>query len=188
MKFEQEKEVLRKKMMKKIRSQKPFERRRKSRVIQRKIFSQKEFLGSRCVMLYVSKGTGEVDTGPIIKKALRMKKRVILPVTPVREKTIRPVCLKGLKHGLRKGLYGIFEPKGSGSRKVRISDIDLVIVPGVAFDRQNNRLGRGQGYYDRFLKSLPKDTPKIGLGFRFQLFKKIPAAKHDFSLTKVITN
>jgi len=182
-----EKEVLRKKMKRKLRSQKQQERKSKSKIIQRRLFTQKEFLSSKCVMLYVSKGTDEVKTDPIIKKALCMGKKVILPVTSVREKNIKPVRFKGFNQSLKKGSYGIYEPKGP-RRPIRIKGIDLVIVPGLAFDRKNNRLGRGGGYYDRFLKRLPKDTPKIGLGFRFQLFKAIPTTGKDVSLTRVITN
>ena len=184
-----DKEVLRKQMKQKIGSQKKEERRRKSRIIQNKLFSQKEFLASKCTMLYVSKGTGEVETGPIIKKAFSLGKKVVLPVTMVREKRMKPVRLRDFEHDLRKGPYGIYEPKESKSRKaVRIKDIDLVIVPGLAFDRKNNRLGHGKGYYDCFLRRLPERTPKIGLGFRFQLLKNIPTTGTDFSLTKIITN
>ena len=183
------KEALRKRMRQRLKCQKQSERRNKSRIIQNRVFAQEEFLRSRCIMLYVSKGTGEVETVPIIKKALLMGKSVVLPVTMVRAKGIKPVCLKDIEHGLKKGPYGIYEPKESKSRKtVRIKDIDLVIVPGLAFDEKNNRIGRGQGYYDRFLKRLPRDTSKIGLGFRFQLLKNIPTTGRDFPLTRVITN
>lgn len=183
------KEALREKMRQKLNCQTGSERRKKSLVIQKKLFAQKDFLASRCVMLYVSKETGEVETGPVIKKALKMGKKVALPVTLVREKRIAPVYLTGLREGLRKGPYGIYEPRKSKSkRQVKLKDIDLVIVPGLCFDRNNNRLGRGQGYYDRFLERLPDGTPRIGLGFRFQLLKKIPTTKNDISLTKVITN
>jgi len=185
------KEALRRKMIRKLNFQIRSERRKKSKIIQRKVFAQKEFLASKCVMLYVSKGTCEVETGPMIKKALSMAKRVVLPVTLVKEKKIKPVYLKDFKEGLKKGPYGIYEPKGSNSRTRRpilAGDIDLAIVPGLAFDRKNNRLGHGGGYYDRFLRSLPKSTPKIGLGFRFQLLEKIPTTGNDFPLTKVISN
>ena len=118
-----------------------------------------------------------------------MGKKIVLPVTVVREKKIKPVYLKSLKEGFEKASYGIYEPV-SGKRKkaVDVKNIDLVIVPGLAFDKKHNRLGRGKGYYDRFLRCLPKATPKIGLGFRWQIFDQIPAASRDFSLTKIITN
>jgi 5-formyltetrahydrofolate cyclo-ligase len=183
------KEVLRKIMKNKLAHQIQIERRNNSTLIQRKLFVQKEFLTSKCIMLYVSRGTAEVETGPIIKKALLMGKKIVLPVTLVRERRIKPVCLRNLKQGFKKGPYGIFEPKASESEKpISLKDIDLVIVPGLAFDRENNRLGHGKGYYDNFLRSLSMKTPKIGLGFRFQLLEKIPTTRRDIPLTKVITN
>ena len=184
------KEILRKKMKKILSSQKQSERRKKSTIIQKKLFKQKEFLTSKRVMLYVSRGTDEVETVPIIRKALCMGKKVFLPVTLTKEKRIIPVCFKSFKQTvLKKGSYGVYEPiRSKSERPIRIKDIDLVVAPGLAFDRKNNRLGRGCGYYDRFLKKLPKDTPKIGLGFRFQLFKNIPITGRDVSLSKVIIN
>lgn len=181
--------LLRKKMRVKIKAQNESERRKRSTIVQSKIFSCKDFLDARCIMFYVSKGTGEVETGPLIKRALEMGKRVALPVTMVRERTMKPVYVKDTSEPLRKGPYGIYEPAVSkNKRPVRLKDIDLVIVPGLAFDKHHNRLGRGQGYYDNFLKHLPCDTPKIGLGFRFQLFKKIPAVQKDIPLTSVMTD
>ena len=179
------KETLRKKMKKMLKSQKRSERRKKSRIIEKKLFAQNEFLASNCVMLYVSRGTDEVETVPIIRKALCMGKKVFLPVTLTKEKRIIPVCFKSFKQTvLKKGSYGVYEPiRSKSERPIRIKDIDLVVAPGLAFDRKNNRLGRGCGYYDRFLKKLPKDTPKIGLGFRFQLFKNIPITGRDVSLS-----
>lgn len=184
-----EKRILRKKMKQKLAHQSQSERRKKSTVIQRKIFTQKEFVSSKCIMLYVSKGTREVETGPIIKKALSLGKKVVLPVTLVREKRLKPVCVKNIKRDLKKSEYGIYEPiESQYNRPVRIKDIDLVITPGLAFDKKNNRLGHGQGYYDRFLKCISEGVPKIGLGFRFQLLKRIPATINDVPLTKVITD
>jgi 5-formyltetrahydrofolate cyclo-ligase len=69
-----------------------------------------------------------------------------------------------------------------------LKDIDLVIVPGVAFDKKHNRIGRGEGYYDNFLRRFPKRSSKIGLGFRFQLLNNVPATKNDIPLASVITD
>lgn len=176
-------------MRERLKDQRKSERRTKSTSIQKKLFCKKKFLSSKCIMLYVSKGTGEVETGPIIKKALDMGKKVVLPVTLVRERRIKPVRLKGLRQGFRKSQYGIYEPKKpKRTRPIRIQDIDLVIVPGLAFDKHNNRLGRGQGYYDRFLRHVPGGTPKVGLGFRFQLLDSIPTTDKDVPLTSVISD
>jgi len=181
------KEIVRKKMKIRMRDQKVSERRKRSRVIHRKLFLNEDFLNSKCVMLYVSKGTGEVETGPIIKQALAMGKKVVLPVTSAKTKDMKPVYLRDIKK-LEKGLYGIYEPKGPSNRKTaELKDIDLVIVPGLAFDRRNNRIGRGKGYYDNFLRRLPKGRSKIGLGFRFQLLDRIPSTERDVPLAAVIT-
>ncbi len=182
------KEIVMEKMKTKMKNKKGSERRQRSRIVHKRLFSNEDFLTSRCVMLYVSKGTGEVETGPIIKKALMMGKKVVLPVTLVRDKNIRPVYLKDIKR-LKKGPYGIYEPYGpSNTKSAALKDIDLVIVPGVAFDRNNNRIGRGHGYYDNFLRRFPKNRSKIGLGFRFQLLDRVPATKRDVPLTNVITD
>lgn len=77
---------------------------------------------------------------------------------------------------------GIWEPDLAKSYDGKI---DLVIVPGIAFDREKNRLGRGKGYYDRFFKKFK--PVKIGVGFDFQLLDSIPVAKHDIKMDKIIT-
>ena len=182
------KKVFRKKMKLKTKSQKISERRQRSRVIHKKLFSNEDFLKSKCLMLYCSRGTGEVETGPIIKKALTMGKKVVLPVTLVKERDIKPVYLRDIKK-FGKGPYGIYEPNGPLNKTpAELKNIDLVIVPGLAFDRKNNRIGRGKGYYDNFLKHFPRGKSKIGLGFRFQLLDKVPATKKDVPLTGVITD
>ena len=77
---------------------------------------------------------------------------------------------------------GIMEPD---LNEIYTGKVDLVIVPGVAFDRAKNRLGRGRGYYDRFFKKM-KPT-KIGVGFDFQLLSSVPAAKHDIAMDIIVT-
>ena len=182
------KKALRRKMKLKMESQKVSERRQRSRVVHKKLFSNEDFLKSKCLMLYCSRGTGEVETGPIIKKALTMGKKVVLPVTLVKTRDIKPIYLRDIKR-FKKGPCGIYEPNGPLNKKpAELKNIDLVIVPGLAFDRKNNRIGRGEGYYDNFLRRLPKGKSKIGLGFSFQLLSRVPATKRDIPLTGVITD
>ena len=69
-----------------------------------------------------------------------------------------------------------------------LDEIDLSIIPGVAFDKKNHRLGRGAGYYDRFLSSLPRKIPSIGLAFDFQIVASFPLQEHDVPVSRVITN
>ena len=72
-------------------------------------------------------------------------------------------------------------------RKELLKNIDLVVVPGIAFDRLGNRLGRGGGYFDRFLAKLKKrNIPMFGLAFKFQVLKQLPVLSHDIPVTKLI--
>ena len=66
--------------------------------------------------------------------------------------------------------------------------VDIVILPGLAFTRKGSRLGRGGGYYDRFLSILPLDTLKIAVAFETQLHQEIPTNSHDIAVDVIITN
>jgi 5-formyltetrahydrofolate cyclo-ligase len=88
-------------------------------------------------------------------------------------------------------MYKILEPKTElrdlAEHKVEVQDIDLIVVPGVAFDRRGARMGHGFGYYDKLLEHARKDTPFIALAFECQLFPEIPTAAHDMFMDKLIT-
>lgn len=192
------KQQIRSKIISKLKTQKEDTRDRKSREILEKLLRQKEFIKARIVMFYIA-FDGEVNTEEMIKEAQKLGKIVTVPVVrrgsplalskfevPVCKRnriTLRP-CILDDNAGLKKGPYGVCEP--STKRFIRAKDLDLVVVPGVAFDRKGNRLGRGKGCYDLFLKKLPKDTPAIGLAFDFQILPNIPAKIHDISVNRVI--
>jgi len=80
--------------------------------------------------------------------------------------------------------FGILEPEGESFTELQ--DIDLIIVPGVAFDKNNNRLGRGKAYYDKLLNYV--NCHKYGVCFDFQLVPNVPADQHDVKMDKVITD
>ena len=179
--------LIRKEILNRLRTQPEDQRAFKSNEITRKVVSSEEFISSRVIMVYVSM-TEEVDTFDLINKAFDTGKRVIVPYSLKDKNEIIPSEMKDLKEDLERGAYGILEPKIDKIRKVPISDIDLVIVPGVAFDEKNNRLGRGKGYYDKFIKELSAQTTTIGLCFDFQIVKDIPKDLHDLPVDKIITN
>ena len=90
---------------------------------------------------------------------------------------------------LEHGPYGISQPKKNPSADLHLRDLNMVIVPGIAFDKRNNRLGRGGGYYDRFLTTVPSHVPTIGLAFDFQIVDHLPHLdKHDMSVSHVLVN
>ncbi len=84
---------------------------------------------------------------------------------------------------LELGSFHIEEP--TGDDVIDVDDIELMVIPAVAFDRKGNRLGRGKGFYDRLLAS--SKATKIGVGYEFQLFDSIPAEPHDVAMDMIIT-
>ncbi len=133
--------------------------------------------------------SGEVETRQIIRKALSDGKRVAVPVTVSSKKRLIAVEISDPKRDLLgKGPLGIPEPHPKKRLPLARKELDLVLVPGVAFDAQGQRLGRGGGYYDRFLSKLPDGVPQIGLAFRFQVVADLPFEKHDKPVSLVLTD
>ncbi len=95
-----------------------------------------------------------------------------------------PVVLKNIRE-LAPGKWGIPEPV----MKIPVPSqkIDLVLVPGIAFDRRGNRLGRGGGYFDRFLSSIPQRIRKVALAYSFQIVERVPVTPQDVPVDEVIT-
>ena len=161
-------------------------RQKRSFEIKKKLFSQPLFLQANTVMFYIAKRE-EVDTTGMIEDALKIGKKVVVPMILVKEKKIIPSQLVNPKEELEKGPYGIYQPQKQFMREVLLKTIDLLIVPGLAFDQAGNRLGRGGGYFDRFLSKFSKrNVPVFGLAFKFQILNKLPVLKHDIPVNKLI--
>lgn len=162
------------------------ERRQKSLLIKEELFSLEEFKRAKVVMFYVSTD-GEVETASMIDKALEMGKKVVIPLILTKEKKLVASQILDRTKELKPGPYGILQPIASYLRPTSLKDIDLVVVPGIAFDKEGNRLGRGKGYYDKFLSQIPQGIPLIGLAFDSQLVNRLPCLAHDLPVDKVIT-
>jgi len=175
------KKKIRSKLLVSLKIQKEEERDNKSGLIKRKLFSSKVFKKAKIVMFYIA-FDGEVNTQEMIKEAQKLGKTVVVPVCR-KDRTMRPCILReGAK--LKKGLYGIGEP--TNREYVSLNRIDLVITPGVAFDKKGNRLGRGKGYYDRFLKDFPEGKTYLGLAFDFQILPKVPVNAMDAAVHRTV--
>jgi len=182
-----DKQQLRAKMKEKLVSQSREDRETASEVIAEKLFDLAEFKQASIIMFYMSTGS-EVSTEGMIKQAISAGKIVAIPVSKVEERKLVASQLIAFNNELQLGPYGILQPKEEYVREIDPEKIELVIVPGLAFDRTGRRLGRGKGYYDRFLSSLPETTPKVGLAFHFQIIDEVPCCSHDFPLTMVISD
>lgn len=158
----------------------------KSHLIAERLFELPKFKRSHTVMFYVSQGS-EVNTHQMIKDALQGGRRVAVPVSRSEGRKLLPVIILDLDRELSPGSRGVLEPVLKKERILDPAEIDLVILPGVAFDIRGNRLGRGHAYYDNFLKETPPKVAKIALAFERQIVHNIPPAPHDVPVDKVVT-
>lgn len=169
-----------------ISSYSTLEKAQKSAIIKDRLFNEEEFKRARVVMFYVSL-QDEVDTFIMIDEALKAGKRIAVPVILKEEKRLIAGEIHNRLEDLESQHFGIYQPRQDRVKEVPLDDIDLVVVPGVAFDRKNIRLGRGHGYYDRFLSGLPKRTKTIGLAFDFQVLEDLPQDPHDVPVSKIVS-
>ncbi len=175
------KQLIRSKILALLKQNKEEDRIAKSNTIKKKLFKTLEFKKAKSVMFYIAFG-GEVQTREMIEEAHTLGKTVAVPYSKT-HRIMRP-CIYHHKLVLKKGIHGTCEP--AVERFIRLQEIDLVIVPGVAFDKKGNRLGRGKGCYDYFLKKLPAKTRTIGLAYDFQIIPSVPSTLNDVKLDKVL--
>lgn len=175
------KKIMRSKILARLKTQKEEDRNRKSGIIKKKLLRTLVFNKAKTVMFYLSFG-GEVNTKGMIEQTYNLGKIVAVPWTKGNG-AIRPSLLrKGMR--LVRGPYGAKEP--AAKEFISLRNIDLVIVPGLAFDKKGNRLGRGKGCYDVFLNKLPKKTVSLGLAFDFQILPFVPATREDKPVKRVL--
>jgi 5-formyltetrahydrofolate cyclo-ligase len=179
-----EKSSLRRHFLELLKKQGSAEREAKSRIVAEQLFKLPAFIKAKTVLFYASL-PGEVETFAMITQAINLQKHVALPVLESNQRNMVPT-LTDSTEDLIAGPLGTRQPRLDASRIVDVNSLDAVIVPGLGFDRSNNRLGRGAGCYDRFLSSLPASTAKIGIAFDFQIVDRLPVEEHDVPLSCVI--
>ena len=157
-----------------------------SKLIIQKLITMDEVKKAKTIMAYLD-FNNEVKTDKLIDTLIYLDKKVLIPITILKEKKLIPSQIKDLSNELKIGTYGIREPKEEFVRPVDNKEIDLVIVPGVAYDKDGYRLGYGGGFYDRFLQTLRDDAITIGVAFDLQIFDDIPKESHDAQLDYIIT-
>jgi len=162
----------------------PGERRGASTRVTRALLRLDAVRSARVVMAYAA-FRGEVDLSAFVEELLASGVRVVLPRTLVEERRLEPYPVGNLDE-LEPGAYGIPEPPARG-KPVPPALIDVVIVPGVAFDPRGNRLGYGAGYYDRFLSTIPPHTVAVAPAFEVQVVEGIPARPDDVPVDVIVT-
>jgi len=147
------------------------------------------YRAARTVMWYVDAGS-EVRTRHTLPEALGHGKRVVVPWCVVETSQLELFLLEEMGE-LVEGAYKILEPRDElrrlPAKQVRPEELDLVMVPGTAFDPRGGRMGQGKGYYDRLLARARPDAPLVALAFDCQIVADIPVAAHDVFMDRVVT-
>ena len=180
------KEEIRRNIFKKRLSLSSREIKDKSHQIFLNLVKTTEFLNFQNIMFYVATRS-EVQTEEMIKASIKMGKKIFIPVILTNCIDLTPSRLIDFDRELEKGKKGILEPKKEYQRLFPPKNIDLIILPGIAFDPFGNRIGRGLGYYDNFLKKVSPSTKLTALAFEMQIMKKLPSQEKDIPVHKIIT-
>ena len=156
-----------------------------SSIISDKIINNCYFQKASNILAYIP-CRNEVDIRDVIEKAWQLNKRIIIPKTDLIEKQIYPYLINSWQE-LELGNYQLLEPTIDKKKPFPITDIEVVLIPGVAFDKNGYRLGYGGGFYDRFFSNYQTNFYKIGIAYDFQIFNQLPVLKHDFPVDEIIT-
>ncbi len=150
-----------------------------------RLFEQPEYVKAEVIMVFLPLPT-ELDTSPIVLRAWQDRKRVLAPKVSWSQRRITAMEIRSLRDDLAVSPTGIREPV-SGIPFLA-SLIDMVIVPGLAFDQYGHRLGRGRGFYDRFLAHPDFAGVSCGMGFEEQVTPSVPFGPLDQCVNMLITD
>jgi len=158
-----------------------------SEIIWQRFLALPEYAAAETVMLYVD-ARSEVRTRPFLTAVIAAGKRVVVPYCV--EGELELFCLESMEE-LAPGHFGIQEPRPPlrqlPGKRVEPGALDLVMVPGLAFDRRGGRAGYGKGYYDRLLVRTRPETRRVAVAFECQLFPEVPMLEYDVFMDKVVT-
>jgi len=179
-----DKKELRKKILK-IRNAMPIEERTaQSTIITGRLVELDDIRKAATIMVFLNFGS-EVRTDGLISWGWERGKRIVAPLCFPETREMAPCVIHDFSD-LETGHYGIREPKAAGALVVPHEEIDVVLIPAVAFDRQGRRVGYGGGYYDRFLPLVPR-AARIGMIFSCQLVPEVKADLHDIPAQRIVT-
>jgi 5-formyltetrahydrofolate cyclo-ligase len=179
------KSAIRKLLRARIQALSPEARHRKSQEACGLLIHSPEFAQARIVMLYLAMPL-EVDTAPVALRCWQDNKTVVVPKVSWDQRRMLPVEITSLTNGLTSTRHGLLEP--IAGNPIPINLIDLAIVPGIGFSPQGYRIGRGMGFYDRFLAQGEFMGTSCGLAFDEQVVDDIPVLDHDVALSMLVTD
>lgn len=180
------KQEVRKEMIQRRSALSKAEAKQKTKKIHQGLLEQDGVKQAQSILVYLNFGD-EIDTRSLIDKWLGENRRVYVPVMKPKTRILVPVRIDHNFRDLPTNSFGIQEPPLQGGETALLDDLDLVIVPGLAFDREGNRLGYGGGYYDRLLPQLRVDAKTIAMGYAFQVIEQVPVGPYDYPIQTLIT-
>ena len=180
----EEKHALRKAMLEWRRSLSAEEAQTKSERIAAAVRTLPEYKNAKTILFYVSAKPNEVDTHALIREALSKGVKVLVPVTDFDKNELIVSELKEMSE-LAPARFGLLEPGGDAIRPVDPAEAEVIIVPGVAFDRECRRIGFGGGYYDRLLSD--GGAVSLALSYEGQMVDRVPTDSHDVPADIIVT-
>lgn len=185
----QAKGALRDAMREMLRDLVPQEAAAMSAAVCRRVSAMECFVAAQTVLVYMPI-PGEVDVCPLALRSFQAGKSVCVPRMDWKSRRMHAVEIRGFDDQFEQQRHGVREPIGGAP--LPVGEIDLVIVPGLAFDPEGNRVGRGAGFYDRFLSDpgLRRSGRMtiVGVGFDFQMVDRVPTEPHDAKVEAVATD
>ena len=183
-----DKKILRKEILTKRKNIDVVEKEKMDKKILNKFYESKYYRESKNIFIYISYDS-EINTKEIINKSLIDKKKIYVPRTEFKTRLMDAVEITSLEN-LIESEYGILEPS-IYEPYIEPNELDLIVVPGVGFDRNGGRMGYGAGFYDRYFKKISKDKMqkivKLALAYDFQILEDVPMNEQDVPVSYIIT-
>ncbi len=180
-----EKVELRQQLRTRLLAMSPEQRKEKSRKACRNLIATAQFQNASIIMMFLSL-PHEVDTSDAILQAWQLGKTVAVPKISWRQRHMIPVQISSLDTGFSTGAWGLRNPTAGVS--IPFGEIDLVVTPGLGYDRSGNRLGRGGSFYDRFFANKDLRACRCGLAFAEQVMEVIPTTESDEPVEWLVTD
>ncbi len=179
------KKSLRKLVREKLAAMSPAVAHAKSMAACKRLMAQPEFQSARTLMIYLPL-PDEVDVSPIALRGWQEQKLIAAPKVSWDQRHMIPIEIRSLETGVVRTARGLREP--ADGEPIPLEMLDLVVVPALAFDPQGNRLGRGAGFYDRFLAQPQFQGLAVGLAFREQVIDSLPVQENDVPVQMLVTD
>jgi 5-formyltetrahydrofolate cyclo-ligase len=179
------KETIRKLIRRQLSAMSPTVAHTKSMAACKRLQALPEFDSATIMMIYLPI-PDEVDVSPLALRGWQEEKIVTAPKLSWDKRHMVPIQIRSLETGLVESRSYLREP--ADGEPVSLDMLDMVVVPALAFDRKGNRLGRGGGFYDRFLATPDFAGVAVGIAFREQLLDELPVDEHDVPVDIVVTD